>query len=449
MNLSNKRRVALLALMATAYPATVQAQAQTDGQAENGSASESGITDIIVTARKRSESLISVPVAVTAVTGDALQSTATSDMTKLDAVVPQMRLVEGNSGGGASFSIRGIGSGFSDSGLEQSVSVAIDGMQIGRGNIISQSFFDIAQIEVMKGPQALFFGKNSPAGVVSIKSNNPSDRLEGYVTAGYEFKADERYLEGAVSIPISDTLAIRLAGRGSGMEGYIRNLQGPTPFLYNNLLATPLTQPGAPDPRAPNSSSYAGRFTAVFSPTSNFTATLKAVASQYNDNGRAAGVHYVCFGPSQFLTVTFIGKTVVDPNVPCDGSRDWTTNFGQTPSQFVAGFPGLRDGKPYTDTKTKLVSLALEYDAGAFSVTSNSGYFHLDTQYSIFVGGTDAFLPAAIAEKNTTFSQEIRVASQFDGPINFTAGGYYEDYDDKESQLFADRLCRNGSGNGV
>ena len=173
-----KRSVVVAGLIASTHPMVGRAQTASDATAR------AALPDIVVTARKQNETLISVPVAVDVVTGDTLQSTATSDMTKLDAVVPQLRLVQANSGAGAAFSIRGIGSAFFDAGVEQSVSIAIDGIQIGRGNIITQSFFDVSQIEVLKGPQELFFGKNSPAGVVSIKSKNPSNKLEGYVTAG-------------------------------------------------------------------------------------------------------------------------------------------------------------------------------------------------------------------------------------------------------------------------
>jgi iron complex outermembrane recepter protein len=82
--------------------------------------------------------------------------------------------------------------------LEQSVSVNIDGIQVGRGNIVSRGFFDLWQVEAMKGPQALFFGKNSPAGVISLHSTDPTGTLSGYVRTGYEFVANERYGEAAI-----------------------------------------------------------------------------------------------------------------------------------------------------------------------------------------------------------------------------------------------------------
>lgn len=422
MLLEKKWRFAIVALMGSAHPAIAAAQT-----ADNSGAGPE-FQEIVVTARKQSETLIDVPVAVNVVGGDTLQNTATAGLGKLDAVVPQLKFVSGNSGGGATFSIRGIGSSFIDAGLEQSVSVAIDGIQIGRGNIINDSFFDTAQIEVLKGPQALFFGKNSPAGVVSIKTRNPSDVFEGYVTAGYEFKADERFVEGAVSVPVSDALALRIAGRVSGMEGYLKNEAQPSPdYIYNPFLATPLSQPGAPDSRAPGSTSYAGRITALYRPDDRLTAILKVAVSQYDDNGSSNATHVICSPEQQFpITALFVSYT--DTDTRCD-NRDFTTSYGQTPEAFAAGVPGLRDGKPFTDTRSTLASLSLDYDAGAFSITSTTGYFNLLKDYSLYVvSNSAAHLPIGSKVKNDTFSQELRIASQFEAPINFMIGGYFEDY---------------------
>ena len=83
---------------------------------------------------------------------------------------------------------------------------------------------DIAQIEVLKGPQALFFGKNSPAGIIAVRSNDPTEYLSASITAGYEFNADEFRTEGYVSVPVTDTLGVRVAAYYSTMEGYITNV---------------------------------------------------------------------------------------------------------------------------------------------------------------------------------------------------------------------------------
>src|SRR5690606_34408344 len=133
------------------------------------------IEEVMVTARKRTESMRDVPVAVTVLGGDDVERYAATDLTKIGQLIPQVIIAQtSGSGSGASFAIRGVGSSSLDSGIEQTVSVNVDGLQLSRGRLITQGFFDVSQIEVLKGPQALFFGKNSPGGVISLTTVGPT-----------------------------------------------------------------------------------------------------------------------------------------------------------------------------------------------------------------------------------------------------------------------------------
>ena len=217
----NKRLVSLLCGTAIALQSG-SAFAQSGGTAQGDSDAASGNSgDIIVTARKRDETLQSVPVAVTAIGAETLSTNLASDLTKLGELAPQVSIGEGGSGTGAVISIRGISSSSSDAGFDQSVLVEIDGVPFSRGTIIGTRLFDMGSVQVMAGPQALYFGKNSPAGVIALKSAEPTKALEGYVTAGYEFVADQAYVEAAISGPLSETLSARLALRGSTQKGWI------------------------------------------------------------------------------------------------------------------------------------------------------------------------------------------------------------------------------------
>src|SRR5690606_10265777 len=120
-------------------------------------------------------------------------------------------------------SIRGIGTTSLDPGIDQSVSLNIDGMQFTQGSAYSIGMFDMAQVEVLKGPQALFFGKNSPGGVVSIRTADPGDELEVMGSVGYEVKARTMRTEAVLSGPITDSLGLRLAGAYSSTDGYFKN----------------------------------------------------------------------------------------------------------------------------------------------------------------------------------------------------------------------------------
>ena len=124
------------------------------------------LEEIIVTARKRDESLQNVPVAVAVVSQDQLRNNLASDLSKVGELAPQVSMSQGGSGTGAVITVRGVSSGSNDAGLDQSVAIEVDGVPISRGQVISASIFDLQQVQVLQGPQALFFGKNSPAGVI-------------------------------------------------------------------------------------------------------------------------------------------------------------------------------------------------------------------------------------------------------------------------------------------
>ncbi|PEQ10714.1 hypothetical protein B2G71_20555 [Novosphingobium sp. PC22D] len=152
--------------------------------AQAGAAETRG-NEIIVTARRREETLQDVPVTVIPITKEAIENNLTTDLLKLSELAPQVIIGKGNSGTGAIITMRGISTTPTDGALDQSVSFVYDGVQLSRGKIIGTTLFDIAQVEVMQGPQALYFGKNSPAGVISVRSAGPTDELEGFVRAGY------------------------------------------------------------------------------------------------------------------------------------------------------------------------------------------------------------------------------------------------------------------------
>src|SRR5688572_14706195 len=173
------------------------------------------IEEIIVSARKRDESLQDVPVAVTGITDEQLKQYNVSNLSKMAQMTPQLFVAESMSGNGGSLSLRGIGTSSTSAGFDQAVSIYVDGLQYDRGFVLSQGYFDLARVEVMKGPQALFFGKNSTAGVISLVSADPGDELELSGRVGHEFYADENWYEAVASGPITESFGARLALRYS------------------------------------------------------------------------------------------------------------------------------------------------------------------------------------------------------------------------------------------
>lgn len=398
---------------------------EVDNSAPQAEAS-GGLSDIVVTARRREESLISVPVAVSAIGSATLERAGATNLAQIGQLAPQVMMFQGTTG--ATFSVRGLGSSFLDSGLEQTVAVNIDGVQVSRGRVINAAFFDIAQVEILKGPQALFFGKNSPAGVVSIKSRDPGSELEGYIRAGYEFVADERYIEGAVGGPITDTLGVRVAARGSKMTGYLVNTAAAQPWFWDPTFFND----GAPYRREPRSRDLNGRITMVWKPSSSFSAVLKVGGGKHRDSGNAGPVQLICYAPYQFPVI--IGPGVLGPGSPAvpDTSADCKSDnrkaSGSFPAEIVAGMPGFEGRmKPWGKQTTWLGSLKLDYELGDVTLTSVTGYYYINHR-SAFMSEYSSLdiISALVQEHNKTFTQEVRAVSDFDSSLNFTVGGYFE-----------------------
>ena len=136
--------VSLLALTA---PAAVRAQEDTPAPSEGAATLE----DIVVTARRREESVIDVPVAVSALSAKMLDAAHVTDVTQIAQMTPQLLIAPASGGGGGTISIRGVGSSYLDPGIEQSVGVLVDNVPVGRGRFIMSSQFDLQQVRGAEG----------------------------------------------------------------------------------------------------------------------------------------------------------------------------------------------------------------------------------------------------------------------------------------------------------
>jgi iron complex outermembrane recepter protein len=405
---------ALTATNAHGQDAGVQPHAE-----EMTAAGPEGFSEILVTARRRAESLQDVPVAVSVVAAEALQNNLATDLTKIAELAPQVIIGRQTVGTGAVIAIRGISSTATDPGLDQSVAVAIDNVVLSRGRIVTAAMFDLAQVEVLEGPQALFFGKNSPAGVISVTSSDPTSTLEGYVRAGYEFTADERYVEGAISGPITDTLSARFALRASDQEGWMRNVADPVALPGRpGILAT-----GANNGRRqPAGQNYAGRLTLRWEPSSDFDATFKFLASHENINTSTGYAESFCTGGQTVPTA--LGAPL--PSGDCSKNR--IKSEGGLPVEFAGNYPNGNGGVPRFKTDAILASLSMNKKLGDVTLTSTTGYYKQDftdnrngdfTPYALIWAGQE--------ENYRLFTQELRLASDFDDPLNFMVGAYFED----------------------
>lgn len=402
-------------LLATAC---VAACAIAPGAARAQTATTAEVDEVLVTARKREESLLAVPAAVSAIAPAELARANATDLTSIARLVPQLQINTAPSGNGGSLVIRGIGSSGADSGLESEVLIDVDGIPTSRGWVTLNSFFDIDNVQVLKGPQALFFGKNSPAGVVAIKSAGPTAEWEGFARAGYEFVAEQRFIEAAIGGPLTPTLGARVAFRYDAMEGWIRNRALPIP---NNAASPLYPTPGATTNKlAPNQDTKAARLTLTWAPTSNFEAEVKALVSELTSKSGFTGQGQVihCGG----ATPVIVG--VRDPYMDCNADR-YTAQSAVPPA--LAGNWKRMSRDPFIDNQTALISLNLNYTAGPIQFTSVSGYSWFNVNGSgNYDNSSFNQIPSVYGEKFEAVSQEFRALSIFDGPLNGLLGIFYE-----------------------
>ncbi|MBV1691893.1 TonB-dependent receptor [Novosphingobium sp. G106] len=413
--------VSLLALGWCAPALAQDATPQTEGTrayVENG--------DIIVTARKRQESILKVPVVVTAVSDQKLDSVQATQIMDLPKLVPGLVLGTNLLSIGPQVSLRGIGTSSYDPGVDQSVSLNIDGLSLGQGLAFGSGLFDVQQVEVLKGPQALFYGKSSPGGVISLRTSDPGDKLELIARAGYEIEGREGRGELIASGPVTDTLGLRLATTYSEGQGYFRNVAVP-------ILSTGASAPYARETRPRN---FIVRGTLLWKPVSEFSARLKVNhAYDHAVDGEVAQLANCPDGPGQSFGFggfgPALGLSPVDP-IPFIGGDNCKLDRNlRIPYLNPSFFPGIpNNGVPYLQNKQNYGTLELNYDLSPqLALTSTTAYYNLKSSSMVNPTHTTAAAPTfAVTNRfsRREFTQELRLNSDFAGPLNLTLGGFYE-----------------------
>ena len=389
------------------------------------SARTSVLDEVIVSARQREERLIDVPVAVTSLSAQELTRYSTADLETISELVPQMHVAIASGGTGITIVLRGISTGAVETGLEQSVAINVDGINVSRGRYAIQGFFDLERVEVLKGPQALFFGKSASAGVISLTSKGPGDELEGYVKAGYDFgKAREGIVEAAIGGPISDIFGARLAFRGKSMRGWIKDFAEPT---FNPLWQPELSPtPGTLDPFY-GEREIIGRLTLEYDPEGGFDATLKVTGNIYQDDGPTTALEPVDCGPDGMAESVAGGITIADPFLP-DCILNGTTSHSHMPAAMAANWLGGKDGEIYGDFDSIFAGLTMNWTTDNYTITSVTGFTAYSRENS-HAAGSSAHTPIFASQLThySQVSQELRFLSNFEGPINFMIGAYYLD----------------------
>lgn len=410
-------------------PGTALAQdAQDTGTAETAPAA-GGLGEIVVTARKRAETAQDVPVAVTAFSEELILQRDITSVEKIAAIAPNFNVGRASNGSGAQLTLRGIGSSSTSIGIEQSVAVVVDGAYYGQGRVINEGFFDLQRVEVLKGPQALFFGKNATAGVLSFTTNDPGPEREFITRAGYEFNAQQWRVEGIASLPLGDNAGVRLAMRYSKMEGGLyENIQ--TDRTYTTLDVVDLGAGGDGNPIVstatpvtsdqPGEEEFLSRLTFKVEPTDRLTINLKG---SYNYNRTAnSSWNYVPFACGQANGLSQL------TGLPCEA--DFITRQNNLPTDIAANFPlAPADGRPFNRYESVAVNGAIDWQADNFVISSVTNYQWNNNRFLCvcdFQTGDDAGTWATEDTSWEAFSQELRLRSEFDGQFNFMLGALYQ-----------------------
>lgn len=407
-----------------ASPSLAQEIAAAQPQAE---ANESGsISDIVVYATRRGTDLQDTPIAVTAIDSSLIAQSSPDNIGDLASFVPNFSASTITGFNAASFAMRGVGQTSIIVYFEPPVAVLVDDFVVPSVQTQLLDTFDVAQVEVLRGPQGTLFGKNAVGGAVTVRTKRPVMNYigaEGRVEFG-EFQTVR--LRGAVNIPIiSDILAMRITGGYEYSDGYYRNgaCYGPvTGFVPNKFQGVSGCLDGE---RIGGANVFNARVKLLYEPSDRFSAHLQyewlrdrseAVPS-VNENFRYTG-------STPFLTdLLNTGRPNPNSNDPLDNAG--ITNRNDALLEMEKGQRISVDG----------VYLNLDYKFDFGTLTSVSGYRSQRSRLPNSYSGDVAIAPdgqplsifdARRDDDRKTWQQELRFATDTGGPFDAVLGGFYQ-----------------------
>lgn len=355
-------------------------------------------TTIIVTATKREQTLQETPISVSVTSGETLENAQIRDVLDLQTVTPSLRVSQLQTSSASTFIIRGFGNGDNNFGIEPSVGVFIDGVFRSRSAAALSDLPNVQRIEVLNGPQSTLFGKNASAGVISVVTREPQFEFGGAVEASYgNFNA--LVIKGDVTGPLSDNIAFSLDGSYNRRDGYSTIL---------NL-----------NEEQNNRNRWSARGQLLIEPTPDIR--IRAIADYSRIDEVCCQVGTLVVGPTA-AGIAAVGGQIGGPDTFFE--RDSFLNF--VPTNEVDNYGG---------------SIQVDWETGPISVTSITSYRELDNFFLSDIDYTSADIATETRDQAVqTFTQEIRIASDFDGPFNFLLGGFY--FDESIQQISA---IQNGS----
>ena len=211
-------------ILATAIAAAAGLAVAAPASAQSGASERRMLEEIVVTATRREQDIQDVAVTVTAITGDTLQRAFADNATALDGIAPNVQLQPvGAFPNASAFYIRGVGSTDIESATEPGIAVFVNDIYQGRMSTALVDFLDIASVEILRGPQGTLFGRNAAGGVVQIQQARPELGASTTDLAATVGSDGRRNVSAVVNTPVSDDVALRIAGKYSSFDGFYTN----------------------------------------------------------------------------------------------------------------------------------------------------------------------------------------------------------------------------------
>jgi iron complex outermembrane receptor protein len=340
---------------------------------------EVALQEIVVTAQKRTENLQDTPIAIAAISGQALERLNLANVASIAAQTPSIAYSE--AGGEAQIYIRGIGSNIFSIGVDQSVATHIDGVYIGRANMGLTQFLDVERVEVLRGPQGTLYGRNATGGAINIISRQPTDEVEGYASL-LVGSFDRREVRAALSGPLGGGWSARVAVRGVQDDGYTEDLD---PRGSNKIDDTDL---------------QAMRGTLRWAGES-LTASLSVDYSEFSN------------GNTSIYPIDNVGLAETFGAVPTGDIHKTRNN---TPS--------------FHDWQTGGATLNFDWQiSDALTLSSVTGYREWDSDFLFNTDGTEVEVTrSSFVYQSSQVSTELRLAGDYERG-NFIVGAFYIDED--------------------
>lgn len=369
---------------------------------------------ITVTAQKREQTLQEVPVSVAVVDAETIREQGFEKLGDLSSYVPSFKLVDGFTS--PTINVRGVGTGSANAAFEQSVGTFIDGIYVGKSKQSISTFLDLERVELLRGPQPVFFGQNAVAGALNVTSRRPDYVNGGYISA--EAGTEESYaLEGAANLALSDSFAVRLAARTQSSDGWLEDSNTGEGFQGNESNVLRISALANPSDKLELFAKYEivdieqPRF-GLQTVECDATNLLLPCASALADPSINAE-----FDLNDF---TSAGGTYAAPDFLALGSSS-------IPQYDLSGFPQYFDRTDRAhDGQNAAFQLEYEFDNGVI-FTALTGLTEFDRTDWLDLDSTPyAILQANQNQDYEQFSQELRLTSPSGGQLEWMTGLYYQ-----------------------